>query len=41
MMGLGGILGLVAEEAEGVVGEVEAAEDEDCEGDLGGGVSGG
>ena len=27
-------LGLVAEEAEGVVGEVEAAEDEDCEGDL-------
>jgi hypothetical protein len=30
-------LGLVAEEAEGVVGEVEAAEDEDCEGDLGAG----
>ena len=30
-------LGLVAEEAEGVVGEVEAAEDEDCEGDLRGG----
>jgi hypothetical protein len=27
-------LGLVAEEAEGVVGEVEAAEDEDGEGDL-------
>ena len=34
-------LGLVAEEAEGVVGEVEAAEDEDCEGDLEVGLVGG
>ena len=37
MLGLILGLGLVAEEAEGVVGEVEAAEDEDCEGDLRGG----
>lgn len=35
------LLGLVAEEAEGVVGEVEAAEDEDCEGDLEAGLVGG